>query len=528
MSHSVNSVWLVTREYAGIAEAGGVKNVACSLAEGLVRQNIKVCVFIPRYGCVSTVASPAFSSTVFLGRQQYPVDFSVATMHGVEVIFVDSELFSSKHDVYLYTEAESRLIPGAVRGKGHTDGDIMNLLLQKAVLAYAESSTQIPDVLHGQDAHTAMLPALIRTNAAYDRMFRNTLIVITVHNAGPGYRQSIPSGSVSAGLIGLDPAVLDKAVFKGNIEPFLLAAEYGILTTVSPWYADELSSSRYNTITDGLSGEFERRGIRIVGITNGIDYHKYEPSDIACSLLPFAFNPETGSLSGKYANRKYLLDTLTHFNGFSGMTCFGTLEHEPGSVYFSYHGRIASQKGVDVLAKSAVSVLDSLPQARFIILGQGDPALESMLIEAVKNHPGRFVYLRGYERSLARLAVAVSDFLVLPSAFEPCGLEDFIGQIFGTIPVAHAVGGLNKIIQGKTGFLYESRPDIPDEQILSRLLLDLVKPVLEGNSDTISSVPVYLEMIKYASRHVREEYNWDSIIRDRYIPLYRQNPAGSA
>ena len=119
---------------------------------------------------------------------------------------------------------------------------------------------------------------------------------------------------------------------------------------------------------------------------------------------------------------------------------------------FPIMGVLPGKKGLDVLAKSAQLVLDHVPEARFVVLGQGDPVLESNLVRMSMRYNGRFVFLGGYERSLARMAVATSDFLVLPSMFEPCGLEDYIGQIYGTIPVAHAVGGLKKIENGPERF----------------------------------------------------------------------------
>lgn len=524
MNKQVQTIWLVSREYAGIAEAGGVKNVVCSLAEGLVRQNRSVTVFIPRYASVSIESSFRFACDISVAHQVYSVVFTSAMYHGVELIFVDASVFNNKHSVYVYTEDEANTIPGAVRGKGHFDVDIMNMLLQKAVAEYSLISGLVPDVLHGQDAHTAILPALIRTNDRYCSLFAHTVIAITIHNSGPGYRQVIPYSDYASVLTGLDESVLKRAVFNGNIEPFLLAAEYGVLTTVSPWYAKELTTHQFDRFTEGLSGEFERRGISITGITNGIDYDKYNAQDTTCSLLPFAFDPAKGDLKGKYLCRAEFLSRIARFQNNSTITCFGTINPEPHAVYYSYHGRIAWQKGLDIFEKSAEIVLNSSPKARFIILGQGDIALESILIHLSEKYVGRFVYLRGYERVLARMAVAVADFLVLPSIFEPCGLEDFIGQIYGTIPVAHAVGGLQKIIHGESGFLYSSDPSKSEAEILAQLMLDVASPIIESNAEGCSEIPTYLGMIQYAAAvHVRETYSWDSIILHQYLPLYEKN-----
>ena len=512
MTHdSVRSVWIVTREYAGIAEAGGVKNVACSLAEGLVRSGREVVAFIPLYGCVSLQGVPVYSCSIRVAKQSYRVRFLEASVHGVRIMLVEAVIYSQKQAVYVYTGSEPRTVRGAVRGKGHADVDIMNILFCRAVIEYARQAGSGPDILHCQDAHTALLPPLVRSDGPNDILFRDTRMIVTIHNAGPGYRQTIAGLSRAALLTGLSEQLLSGAYVNGQVEPFLLAAPYAELTTVSPWYAEELLSQEHGYLTGELSAEFAARGITVTGITNGIDADRYDPRDPSRSLLPYAFDPSSGDLSGKYLLRtEYERRALASAKENDHLECFGSLDPAPHAVYYAYHGRIAWQKGLDVLEKAARIVLDQQPDARFAVLGQGDPVLESLLVRMAQQHPGRFIYVRGYERSLARMTVAMADFLVLPSFFEPCGLEDYIGQIFGTIE------------DGKTGFLYPGTTEVEDARVLARLLLDLALPIVSSPSEGCSGVPRYLEIIRRAARHVRESCNWDSIIAERYIPLYEK------
>jgi len=516
----ISSLWLITREYAGIAEAGGVKNVACSLAEGLARSGVDVTAFIPRYGCVSAEGKHLFTVSVAAAGEIHTVGFSLYRRDGVDIVFVDSPIFLEKYAVYVYTDEECTHIPGAVRGKGHFDVDMMNILFQRSVLEYSLRQGTAPDIVHCQDAHTASLPAIARTDPRFTDALHRTGFVVTIHNAGPGYRQTIQGLDHAMKITGLAREVIAPAIFDGRLEPFLLASSYARLTTVSPWYARELTSDDGNADSDGLAGEFRRRGIGIEGITNGIDFARYDPRDRAVSLLPFEFDPASGELGGKYLCRSSFLQGLESLSPDSGVVRFGSLDPDPHAVYFSYHGRVAWQKGIDVLERAAKDVLDALPSARFLILGQGDPVLETLLIRMASRYSGRFAYLRGYERSLARMAVAVSDFIVLPSVFEPCGLEDFIAQIYGTIPVAHAVGGLRKIRDGENGFLYSSASGEDDSAKLSRLLVELGSRVVDGNGAGCASVPGYASLIAAAAREVREAYSWERIIEERYLPLY--------
>lgn len=520
MKDRARSVWVITREYAGIAEAGGVKNVACSLAEGLARRGMDVTVVIPRYGCVRQEGSLLFDRTIRVLGVNHEVRFSGLTVNGVRIVLLSAGIFRDKREVYVYSALDEAVIPGAVRGKGHHDGDCMNVALQMCVLEYARRLGRAPDIVHCQDAHTACLPAMARTIGEWSHLFSETSFVTTIHNAGPGYRQVIPGIHRAASLTGLDERVLSRAFLNGNVEPFLLSACYGHLTTVSPWYANELSSPVFDSFSEGLSGEFARRGTTIEGIVNGIDAHRYEPSDTRRSCLPFAFNPESGDLAGKYLCRDSFLEKLKRFPTTGELAAFGSLDDAPRAVYFAYHGRIAWQKGLDTLVEAAREVLARSEHARFVVLGQGAPELEALLMEMSRLYRGRFAFIRGYERSLARLTVAQSDFLVLPSLFEPCGLEDFIGQLFGTIPIAHAVGGLQKILHGRNGYLYHSAGHGKSSGVLAGVLLEHAGRVAASSGRGCAPIEGYSEIIRFAARHVREEFNWDRIIEERYLPYY--------
>lgn len=520
MDFSQTSIWYVTREYAGIAEAGGVKNVACALAEGCARKGSPVRVFIPAYGSVFVKGSISFVTEIFVAGILHSVSYREFILNGVTIVLIESEIYQEKADVYVYTKEEALKIPGNLLGKGHSDSDTMNILLQRAVIQYSILTNLIPSVIHCQDAHTAILPALVQTDTKLRIHFESTQFLVTIHNAGAGYRQVISGIKRAHQVTQLPEIVLQKALFNGNVEPFLLAAEYGSLSTVSPWYANELTCTEFNLLTEGLSGEFNQRQTSITGITNGIDFDRYDPRDTSKSCLPYEFDPPKGDLTGKYECRDFFLQQLQEQSTPQDIQQFGSIHTGENNVFFSYHGRIAWQKGITDFVKSASIVLDSIPEARFMVLGQGDPMLETLLVKMTLQYEGRFIFLRGYEKSIARLIVAASDFLVLPSIFEPCGLEDFIGQIFGTIPVAHAVGGLQKIIHGKTGFLYSTDREEQSEITLASLLISVASPLLLSKTSGCASIPAYKEIIQHAAIQVIKQYNWDEIIEKSYAPLY--------
>ena len=518
MGYSLNrklTVWEVTREYAGIAEAGGVKNVSCSLAENLVKEGMSVTVFIPFYGCTSIrklskiEKLTASVAHINCNGTEYKIAFSQAEINGVRIVFVMNMIFTAKNAVYVYTAEDERKDSSCICGHGHKDANIMNVLFQKAVIAFSQLSGECPDIIQCQDAHTALLPAFAKASPAHSALFAKTKFFITIHNAGPGYHQQFNSIDEAYACTGLPFPLLQTGLLNGQVEPFLIGATFAKLFTVSPWYAEELSDFS-NPDTAGLSAAFAEKNIKIEGITNGIDFSRYMPTDKSVSLLPYAFDPAAGKLKGKTLCRNFFLKTANK-GGFNipGLECFGCVENKPNNVYFSYHGRIVHQKGLEVLADAAEMIMEKNPDCCFMIMGQGDRVLENTHITLAEKYTGRYMYIRGYDRAFVRLCVASADFIVLPSFFEPCGLEDFIGQIFGTIPIAHATGGLKKIINGQTGFLY--KPNTPEN--LAEKMLELA---VKKHTD-----PEKLrEIATYAAKYVFSEYSWKNIIEQHYLPMY--------
>lgn len=516
------SVWVISREYAGIAEAGGVKNVSCSLCEGLAAKGVEVTLLIPRYACTDFSSVSGYKPNLIppqrinVSNASYLVNFDGGlTNGGVKVVFVSHQVFSDKTGVYTYTADDEAINSEQKRGKGFSDELLLDILFQKAVVAFGAESNQLPDIIHCQDAATAFVPALFHFSPSIAKDNKSKFVV-TIHNAGPGYHHNIPSLEQAESLTSIPVDFLRSCLNYDTVEPFVAAASFASITTVSPWYAEELMDSSNDDDTAGLSSLFTKKNFSITGITNGIDCDKYDPKDTEVSQLPYAFDPASGELSGKYKNREFFLREYAGLsaksrNHSAGLLRYGSLKDcRKRTVFLGYHGRIVRQKGIDVLASAANILLSERNDVRFIIVGQGEPDLEASLAELAAKHEGKCVFFQGYDRSLARLATAVSDFIVLPSKFEPCGLEDFIAQLYGTIPVAHATGGLNKIVDNKTGFLYQD--NTPDEL---HALLDRLCSKMIQEPDCFGGI------VRHAADYVNKNYSWLSVIENKYLPFYR-------
>ena len=512
--------WIVSMECAGIAEAGGVKNVSFSLCKELSLAGHSVTLFIPYFKCTSLELikdlgkAEDVSLTVPMCAKEESVTFqkAVCTQGDFNVVFVHHPCFEEKEGVYTYTASEQEKNPDFVKGFGHKDTPFMDSLFCKSVSAYGNKAIpdEIPDIIHCQDASCSLVPCF----ASKLQVFEKTAFVVTIHNAGPAYHHNFSSIGEAAWYTGLAEPELSGALNDFKVEPFLLAANAGAhITTVSEHYAKELIDPFNITETEGLSPIFFNRYTNIKGITNGIDYERYDPSNKKESHLPFEFNPEKGDLEGKYKCRDYCVEQL-QYTQIEGVKTYGNINVRPqekeNQIFISYHGRITNQKGISVLIKAIPAILNNYEGVKFIIAGQGEIAIEKELAELCNRFSGKVIFLNGYNREAARLVNAIGDFIVLPSFFEPCGLEDFISQIYGTLPIANATGGLNKILNNETGFLYQNNtPENLIAKLSEVIALKLYKP------DTIK------EMIQKAATYIHKNYLWRSVINNEYIPFFK-------
>jgi len=539
MKSDKKSVWFVSREYAGIAEAGGVKNVVQALAEAAQAHHFEVVVFLPLYGSCPYKDS-AEKGTVHLriGSVLHTVQYRAFDKDGIRIIFIDTELFSEKKDIYTYCAEELAFFREKLhkndlqKGQGYVDSHEMNVLFQKAVYCFALKYRCAPEVLHCHDAHTALLPAFIGTSSCGRALFHNTQLLITIHNAGDGYRQSISSVQYARELTRLPLSLLQSAVVDAMVEPFLVGARFAVLTTVSSWYADQLHDPARSPYSYRFAHAIA--DIPIIGITNGIDSTRYDAACPAVSQLPFAFDIGREDFAGKYECRAFFLEqcksgALQREPAYAGLQWFGSCEVEDGKkyVYIMYHGRFVHQKGVSVLLKSLPLILQKAPFVRCILMGQGDSGFEEEAVALTQKLNGACLYCKGYDRQIARLLTAAADFILLPSLFEPCGLEDFIAQLYGTIPVAHAEGGLQKIIHGQTGFLYELPAEAEREgpihvEQLAGTVVALAERAARAPSRLLLGDPFFRKIIVQAYQTLQGRYSWQTIFTEHYVPLYEK------
>ncbi|MCI5139851.1 MAG: glycogen synthase, partial [Candidatus Electrothrix sp. AR1] len=332
----------------------------------------------------------------------------------------------------------------------------MNVLLQKAALDLMILLNLRPDIIHCHDGHAAILPAMLRERGGYRHYFCKTGVVVTVHNAGLGYHQEVDDLDFAEAITGLPESALRSGLFNKAFNPFVAAAGYAQINTVSEQYARELQETDEGIRTGLLGHEFLKKGVELVGITNGVNPEDFNPAQGKKLGLPAHFNPEKGKLDGKRLCKEEMLHSCREVSPESGdwaaVEQYGSLGDTPESPLFTFIGRLTAQKGVDLLLQ-AVSLITT--DFQLLVLGSGDSALEQKLQDLAEDDTGRICFLKGYDPDLALKIYAAGDFFLIPSLYEPCGLTDYIAQLFGNLPIVHHVGGLVKVLDRKTGFAYQ-------------------------------------------------------------------------
>ncbi|KPJ99484.1 MAG: glycosyl transferase family 1 [Desulfobacterales bacterium SG8_35] len=518
-SKDINNIWMLTREYGSIAGAGGVKDVSCQLAEALVRLNKSVTVILPCYGFIDpqglgfTKQAVSFAVDMNYTAEDRREEVSLwkNTLHGVTLYLVDAERYREKQSIYTYTAEDEAKNPYQLKGSGHFDYFAMNVLLQKAALDLLIILGQTPDIIHCQDGHTAILPAMLREGTGYRHYFSATAAVVTIHNAGQGYHQEVRDLPFARAICGLPYTLIHNNLLDGSFDPFLAASNFAALNTVSENYARELRETDDDALTGWLGHRLMTRGIRLEGITNGFNPEDFDTTQPEQLGLPAAYDPAAGDLAGKKICRHNLLQSFPRLST-KHLSRYGSLADDPGKPLFTLIGRLTPQKGVDILLPALEALLQSDNEAQVLILGSGTKEFEQALagLAQKKENAGRICLLIGYDSLLANRIYAAGDFFLIPSRYEPCGLTDYIAQLAGNLPIVHHVGGLVKVEDGVTGFAFK--------EYSSDALLAAMLQAITVFRKAPGKIPA---MQKAAVKELRAKYTWDKVVH-RYLKLYEK------
>jgi starch synthase len=475
---------MVASEVHPFAKTGGLADVLGALPRALAKLGHHVDVVMPRYRGVSA-GSPNGQMTVTLGGQVDIVDVSSVIADGVRTVFIAHAAYFDRE--YLYG-APSRDYP---------DNPERFAFLSQAALTWAAGTGQPYDIVHAHDWQAGLVPYLAtRGTAAWQGPVRPAT-VFTIHNLA--YQGVFDASWLPRLGLGWDLMRVDALEFWNRIS-FLKGGIVfaGIVTTVSPRYAQEIQLPELGF---GLDGILRARATHLVGILNGIDYDQWDPARDVNLPVPFS----ASKMAGKAAAKQKVLETF-------GLPRTPDTRRQPLVAMIS---RMVGQKGFDLLDQIS-EVLPAL-RASFVVLGTGDPQFEARWRDLADRNPTRIGVRIGFDDALAHLIEGGADVFLMPSRFEPCGLNQMYSLRYGTVPVVHATGGLYDTVRDVdesagtgTGFTFD---DYSPAALLTAL----------GRAVGMFENRAAWRRIQQAG--MGEDFSWDASARE-YVKVYER--AGAA
>ena len=418
------SVVHLAGECAPFARTGGLGEVVRTLAEAQAASGMAVSIIVPLYrvirGLVGDLAPATESFTIRVGSRQERVRLLRTQARAGEpvTLFVDHPAFSNRPGLY------------GDGGEDYPDNAFRFALFSIAALTALPQIAPDASVLHAHDWHAALAPVYLRTVLRNDPIVPRLATVLTVHNAG--FQGHFAPGVVPE--LGLSWDLYDWRHFEwyGRMNVLKGGLTFAdLVTTVSPTHARELTTPLGGF---GLHETFASLGDRLVGVLNGIDQHTWDPATDPHLRAQFS----AGSLAGKRACKAALQRAFR-------------LAPRPDVPLFAMCARFVAQKGIDTLLDSGV--LDR-SDAQFILLGEGEAQYTSTLAMRAVTAPESIGVQLAFSDRMEHLLLAGADACLMPSVYEPCGLTQMRAQRYGTLPVAHRVGGLADTIDEETGFLF--------------------------------------------------------------------------
>lgn len=489
MSRPLN-ILFVSSEVEPFAKTGGLADVSSALPKAIKELGHEIRIMMPRYRFIS---ERKFKLHDIIRLKEIPIpvgkeieignvksSFISNVKEKVQVYFLDNAKYFGRDGVYQSPTSKT----------DYKDNDERFIFFCRGTIETLLRLGWQPDIIHCNDWQTGLIPAYIRTLYARDDFFKSVKILFTIHNMA--YQGAFPPES-------FEKTGLPKELFRPEgVEAygkfnFLKTGLYfsDAITTVSEKYAEEIcTSDEYGA---GLNGFLAQRRKSVYGILNGIDYSQWTPS-----TDPYIFRKyDIKSLEAKIDNKKALAER------------FG-LKFKPTTPMIGAITRLVEQKGFDLV----LEIMDELMKmdVQFVMLASGDKTLEKKFEAYQRKYSDKMGLVLGFDEELAHLIEAGSDMFLMPSRYEPCGLNQMYSMRYGTVPVVRATGGLDDTVEdysgnGKgTGFKFEKY----DAKELLKTIQRAIKVYNQPE-----------EWKKIMRNGMQKDFSWENSAK-KYVALYRE------
>ena len=409
------NVVFAASECVPFSKTGGLADVVGALPKALAELGHSVAVYLPRYRQTKLGETKVLLRSItipFDDQYRFCTVLDGGKHSGVQFYFIDYPPFFDRATLY-----------GTPAGD-YPDNAERFALYSRAVLE-ASKILGVPQIFHCHDWQAALVPVLLRTSYADDPLFGNTATLFTIHNVG--YQGLFPPDTLPLLMLPWDLFTIDKMEFFGKanfLKGALVFSDF--INTVSKKYSQEIQTPEYGF---GLEGVLRERASRVTGIVNGVDYNEWSPERDKLIARQYSIN----DLDGKKECKRDLLQQ------------FGIANANPELPVVGIVSRFAAQKGFDLIAQIA-NDLSRLPLI-LTVLGSGDKEYEELFRRLQRQFPEKFAVKVAYDNAIAHKIEAGADMFLMPSRYEPCGLNQIYSLKYGTIPIVRATGGLDDTIE---------------------------------------------------------------------------------
>ena len=484
------NVLFLSSEVEPFAKTGGLADVSGALPQVIKHMDNEIRVMMPCYGSINERKSKLHEMIrlknveVPVGAKHYHASVKSSFLTNnhtkVQVYFLDNPRLFGRPGLYVHPETK----------KDYADNDERFIFFSRGVLEVLKRMGWQPDIIHCNDWQTGLVPAYLKTLYKDDPFYADTKTVLTVHNMA--YQGVFPKSSFVK--TGLPPELLSEQGIEAYGNMNLLKSGWvfaDAITTVSEKYAEEIRTS--DEYGYGLQNIAARRKNDLTGIVNGIDYSVWNPA--VDELIPHKYDYKTIEL--KLETKKALLEKMG-------------LPFNETTPLIGIISRLADQKGFDLIGE----IMDNLMKrdVQLVVLGTGEKRYHDMFEKAAKKHKQKLAVRLTFDNELAHLIEAGSDMFLMPSRYEPCGLNQLYSLKYGTVPIVRATGGLDDTIEefnpsngAGTGFKFKKYD--------GGELLKTIQRAISAFADQTS----WRKLIRNG---MSKDFSWETSAK-KYVQLYR-------
>ena len=477
-------ICFTSSEIVPFAKSGGLADVSGALGKYLARNDCDVRLVMPFYSEIDTKK-----------YDFYPVEFArhcELWMGGRKIVYDvwNTVLPDSTAQVYLIHCPA--LYDRAALYTNDADEHLRFAVLSRAAIEICQRMGWAPDIFHVNDWQSALLPLYLKTLYKWDTLFAKSKTVLTIHNIA--YQGIFPADIIHELQLADFYQWFDASeLYNGTIN-FLRSGimHADFITTVSETYAREIQET---SLGEGLQDLLKQRRDSLTGIVNGVDYEEWNPQKD-----PFlSYHYSSKDLSGKEKNKKLLLKQLG-------------LKYSVKAPLIGMVTRLVEQKGLDLVRRIIDEILEKY-DLRLIFLGSGEQRYEEFLFYLQLRFPQKVVFYKGYNIQLSHLIEAGADMFLMPSRFEPCGLNQVYSLKYGTIPIVHKTGGLADTVtlynwekQTGTGFVFEHYNG------------ESLRWAMEYAISTYANRRAWRKLMRNS---MKQDFSWEKQVQ-KYIGLYKK------